>query len=236
MRDAGVARFPGARGRIPNFTGAEAAARRLAGTPEWEYAGFLKANPDLPQLPVRAAALSQGKVVYVAVPRLAADLPFLSLDPDRVTVPPRKAVSIRGAASEGVPIGFDAMAPIDLIVCGSVAVNGKGVRIGKGGGYSDLEFALAREAGVIGDWTTVATTVHALQILDEDLPETPHDFRLDMIVTPDDIIRVAPHPGRPGPSGILWDELDKTKIAAIPELVRREKSRPDRGNSPHAHD
>jgi 5-formyltetrahydrofolate cyclo-ligase len=236
LRDAGVARFPGARGRIPNFTGAEAAAVRLAGTPEWERAGVLKANPDLPQLPVRAAALSQGKVVYVAVPRLAADLPFLSLDPDRLTVPPRKAASIRGAASEGAPAGFDTMTPIDLIVCGSVAVNRKGVRIGKGGGYSDLEFALGREAGVIGDWTTVATTVHALQVLDEDLPETPHDFRLDVIVTPDEVIRVAPRRGLNDPPGILWDELDKTKIAAIPELVRREKLRPDRGNSAHPHD
>jgi 5-formyltetrahydrofolate cyclo-ligase len=234
--DAGVARFPGARGRIPNFTGAEAAARRLGGTPEWERAGVLKANPDLPQLPVRAAALSQGKVVYVAVPRLAADLPFLSLDPDRLTVPARKAASIRGAASQGVPAGLDAMAPIDLIVCGSVAVNGQGVRIGKGGGYSDLEFALAREAGVIGDWTTVATTVHALQVLDEDLPETPHDFRLDIIVTPEEVIRVAPPRGLQGPPGILWDELDNTKIAAIPELVRQENLRPDRGNSAHKHD
>jgi len=236
LRDAGVARFPGARGRIPNFTGAEAAARRLAGTPEWGRAGILKANPDLAQLPVRAAALSQGKVVYVAVPRLADDLPFLSLDPDRLTVPPRKAASIRGAASEGTPVGFDAMTPIDLIVCGSVAVNRKGVRIGKGGGYSDLEFALGREAGVIGDWTSVVTTVHALQVLDEDLPETPHEFRLDLIVTPDEVIRVARRRGLHGPPGILWDELDKTKIAAIPELVRREKLRPDRGISAHSHD
>lgn len=208
----------------------------MAGTPEWERAGVLKANPDLAQLPVRAAALSQGKVVYVAVPRLAADLPFLSLDSDRLTGPPRKAASIRGAASEGVPVGFDAMGPIDLIVCGSVAVNRKGVRIGKGGGYSDLEFALGRQAGVIGDWTTIATTVHALQVLDEDLPETPHDFRLDLIVTPDEVIRVGPRQGLQGPPGILWDELDKTKIAAIPELVRREKLRPDRGISAHPHD
>jgi 5-formyltetrahydrofolate cyclo-ligase len=239
LRDAGVARFPGARGRIPNFTGAEAAARRLCGTPEWERAGVLKANPDLPQLPVRAAALSQGKLVYVAVPRLAADLPFLGLDPDRLTASPRKAASISGAASQGVPTGFDAMAPIDLIVCGSVAVNRKGVRIGKGGGYSDLEFALAREAGVIGDWTTVATTVHGLQVLDEDLPETPHDFRVDLVVTPEEIIRRVRKQGERGllgPPGILWADLDKTKIAAIPELRRREKLRPDRGNLPDLHD
>ena len=42
--------------------------------------------------------------------------------------------------------------------------------------------------------------------------------------------------GPQGPPGILWDELDKTKIAAIPELIRREKLRPDRGNSAHPHD
>ena len=99
---------------------------------------------------------------------------------------------------QGVPIGFDAMARIDLIVCGTVAVNRTGVRIGKGGGYSDLEFALAREAGVIGDWTTVATTVHDLQVLDEDLPETPHDFRVDLIITPESVIQVS---GRGGLRG-----------------------------------
>jgi 5-formyltetrahydrofolate cyclo-ligase len=52
MRAAGVARFPGAAGRIPNFTGAEAAAERLRGTPQWQAAGTLKANPDSAQLPV----------------------------------------------------------------------------------------------------------------------------------------------------------------------------------------
>ena len=35
MRAAKVARFPGAAGRIPNFTGAEAAAERLRARPAW---------------------------------------------------------------------------------------------------------------------------------------------------------------------------------------------------------
>ncbi len=71
MSAAGVARFPGAAGRIPNFTGAEAAAQRLRELPEWRAARGLKANPDLPQLPVRQRALEDGKTVYMAVPRLA---------------------------------------------------------------------------------------------------------------------------------------------------------------------
>src|ERR1700685_3362234 len=70
MRAAKVARFPGAAGRIPNFTGAEAAAERLRGLPAWAAAAALKANPDSAQLPVRQRALEDGKVVYMAVPRL----------------------------------------------------------------------------------------------------------------------------------------------------------------------
>ena len=49
----GVARFPKPRNRIPNFVGAEAAARVLAATDEWARAHVLKANPDSPQWPVR---------------------------------------------------------------------------------------------------------------------------------------------------------------------------------------
>jgi 5-formyltetrahydrofolate cyclo-ligase len=39
LQEEGAARFPGARGRIPNFRGAEAAAQRLAELPEWQAAG-----------------------------------------------------------------------------------------------------------------------------------------------------------------------------------------------------
>jgi 5-formyltetrahydrofolate cyclo-ligase len=79
-------------------------------------ARVLKANADAPQLPVRARALADGKLLYMAVPRLA----------------------------DG----------------GSVAVNREGVRVGKGGGFSDLEFALLAD----------------------------HDFRLDLIVAGEEVV------------------------------------------------
>ena len=41
IRAAGVARFPGVEGRIPNFVGAEAAAERLAATEIWRTAPYL---------------------------------------------------------------------------------------------------------------------------------------------------------------------------------------------------
>ncbi|MDX1657236.1 MAG: 5-formyltetrahydrofolate cyclo-ligase, partial [Nitriliruptorales bacterium] len=82
ISDAGVGRFPGAHGRIPNFTGAEDAAERLRDTDAWRSAATLKSNPDSPQWPVRQRALEDGKLVYMAVPRLREEQPFFLLDPD----------------------------------------------------------------------------------------------------------------------------------------------------------
>jgi 5-formyltetrahydrofolate cyclo-ligase len=217
-----VARFPGATGRIPNFAGAPAAAARLASLPAWRTAEVVKANPDAPQLPVRARALVDGKLLYIAVPRLTDDHPFIRLDPAKLEVPPRRAASIGGAARAGRPVAVAELQPVDLVVCGSVAVNRDGARVGKGGGFSDLEFALLVEAGLIGATTTVATTVHPLQLLEEALPETIHDFRLDLIVAGEEVIACR---RSQRPQGILWEHLDEAKVAAIPTLAARAPGR-----------
>jgi 5-formyltetrahydrofolate cyclo-ligase len=107
------------------------------------------------------------------------------------------------------------MPRVDVIVCGTVAVNPEGVRIGKGGGFSDLEFALLVEQGLVGEHTTIVTTVHKLQLVDEKLPETEHDFAVDVIVTPDEIVRTG---RRHRPPRVLWDHLDEEKRSAIPAL------------------
>jgi len=218
LQEAGAARFPGARGRIPNFTGAEAAAALLADQPEWRAARVIKANPDLPQLPARARALADGKRLYMAVPRLAAERPFVLLDPADLDVPPRRAASIKGAMELGRPAAIEEMDRVDLVVCGTVAVNRAGVRIGKGGGFSDLEFGLLVQAGLVDADTLLTTTVHPAQVLDGDLPETAHDFRVDLVVTPTEAIRTGALGGRP--PGILWDHLDDAKIAEVPVLAR----------------
>src|SRR4051794_41857298 len=81
MEREGVARFPGAEGRIPNFAGAKAAAERLSRHPDWIRAETIKANPDSPQTHARRLALAQGKFVVMAVPRLGAQHPLLVLAP-----------------------------------------------------------------------------------------------------------------------------------------------------------
>jgi 5-formyltetrahydrofolate cyclo-ligase len=216
----GVSRFPGPDGRIPNFVGAEAAAERLRELAPWRDAATVKANPDSPQLPVRQRALEDGKTVFMAVPRLAGELPFFRLDPGAIAVPPRKAASIKGASQHGEPVALEELEPVDLAVVGCVAVSTDGARLGKGGGFSDLEYALAYEAGLIDDHTVMATTVHERQVVDADrIPVTAHDVALDLIVTPERVIRCR-RGRRRGRPGIRWEELTDEKIAAIPVLRR----------------
>ena len=47
---------------------------------------------------------------------------------------------------------------------GCVAAGEDGARLGKGGGFADLEFALAAAAGLIGPHTVTVTTVHEIQL------------------------------------------------------------------------
>ncbi|HEY6275369.1 MAG TPA: 5-formyltetrahydrofolate cyclo-ligase [Streptosporangiaceae bacterium] len=219
MSAARVARFPGAAGRIPNFTGAEAAAERLRATPAWQAAGTLKANPDSPQLPVRQRALADGKTVYMAVPRLAGPEPFFALDPAHLAGPPRQAASISGAARSARRVTLAELAPVDLVVMGSVAVGEDGARLGKGGGFADLEYALATAAGLIGPATVCVTTVHELQLRPAGLiPVTDHDVPVDLIVTPERVIDCRPGRGPRPAAGLRWADLTEEKIAAIPLL------------------
>src|SRR5437016_14211604 len=80
----GAARFPGAYGRVPNFLGAEQAAQLLREMAVWRRALVVKVNPDAPQLPVRRLAVGEGKIVYMAVPRLRAGECFIEIGAQRL--------------------------------------------------------------------------------------------------------------------------------------------------------
>jgi len=217
LETAGAALFPGARGRIPNFRGAAAAADLLAASDSWRGARVLKCNPDSPQRPVRLRALREGKVVYMAVPRLREVRCFWELDPRRLREADlSRAATIAGASQLGRAVDPRRMPHVDLVVAGSVAVNGRGERVGKGGGYSDLEYAIGRELGFVDDATRVATTVHPLQLVDGALPVTEHDVRVDLVVTSEEVIAVR-SAGRQ-PRGILEDHLTSEIRAEVPIL------------------
>ncbi len=186
--------------------------------PEWQSARRIKCNPDAPQRAVRLAALQQGKTVVMAVPRLRAEKCFLRLDPRELQGKLARAATIKGASTLGVPVSPEQIGQIDLIVAGSVAVDERGARLGKGGGYSDLEFALARAVRVVGEKTPVVTTVHELQVVDDAIPMTAHDVPLDFVATPERVIRTRR--GRKKPGAIFWRELSKEQLAEMPAVAK----------------
>lgn len=217
LEESGSARFPfPPHGRIPNFAGADEAAERLADLDDWQEADVLKANPDAPQLPVRRAALRGGKTVYMAVPRLRDEKCFLRLDPDEINDIDH-ATTVGGSAEVGVQVAPEEMEPVDLVVSGSVAVTEQGARIGKGEGYSDIEFALLQEVGLVDAGTTAVTTVHELQVREyEGQPDT-HDVPMEWVITPDRTIETG---GGPRPEGLDWSLLDAERREEIPILKR----------------
>lgn len=216
LQASNAARFPGAWGRIPNFAGAARAAERVRTTELWQRAGVIKCNPDAPQLPLRKAALRDGKVVYMAVPRLRELECFIELDPARVGGDVGHAASIKGAFMYGRPVHPRDMPEIDLVVAGAVAVSRDGSRLGKGGGYSDLEYAILADLGKVGASTPVVTTVHPLQVHEEGLPMAVHDVPLDYVVTADDVIPCAGTYARP--DGVQWDLIPRDRLDEIPIL------------------
>jgi 5-formyltetrahydrofolate cyclo-ligase len=217
LEESGEARFPfPPHGRIPNFAGADRATERLTTTDAWTAAEVVKANPDAPQLPVRRAALRAGKTVYMAVPRLRDERCFLELDPEALA-DYDAATTVSGIGEHGRQVGPDEMPAIDLVVSGSVAVDESGARIGKGEGFSDLEWAVLRELGLVDGSTPVATTVHELQVREEEWLTDEHDVSLDLVVTPERVVAT----GVTGkPAGLDWSLLDETAVSEMPVLQR----------------
>ncbi len=209
-------------GRIPNFQGAEQAAARLAGLPEFRAARVVKVNPDSPQRPVRHHVLEEGKRLLMPTPRLRGG--FTLVDPTRLNQREiARAATIQGAFELGRTISLADVPTIDLIVAGTVAVAPNGARVGKGEGYSELEYATLRELGIVDDSIPIATTVHDLQLVPL-VPLEPFDVPIDIVVTPTQVIRSSGTP--PRPRGIMWQYLDSERLEAMPILAELRASLP----------
>ena len=173
----------------------------------------VKVNPDSPQRYVRKGLLDRGIAVITPTPRLRGG--FYRLDPG--TIPKDNywdAASMKMGGHWGEAVPLDQLPKIDAIVMGCVAVARDGRRLGKGHGYADLEYAILRELGQRA--VPLATTVHALQILEE-FPTEPHDVPVSIIATAAELIEIARPP--PAPSGIDWDRLTAEQLTEMPVLA-----------------
>ena len=215
LEEHNLARFPRpVYNRIPYFVGAEEAAVRIRGLKEFTDADVVKVNPDAPQAHVRQIVVEEGKTLLMPTPRISAG--FLKLDskhiPKQMT---RKAISIAGAFKLGQKTPVSQLPHVDLVVAGSVAVSLKGGRIGKGEGYSEIEYGILRENGLVDDNIKIATTVHDCQLV-ETFPVEKHDLPIDYILTPTKLYETKTRLTRP--KGIYWELVTPAMLRKIPIL------------------
>jgi 5-formyltetrahydrofolate cyclo-ligase len=103
-----------------------------------------------------------------------------------------------------------------IVIC--VAVTRAGGRTGKGGGFADLELGIFRELGKVKPGAPIVTTVHALQVVDDDrIVMLGHDSALDWIITPDDVIEIRTQYAQP--TGMDWDIVQPDQYKNIPFLT-----------------
>ncbi len=206
--------------RIPNFVGADVAAKRLSELDAWKRARVVKCNPDPPQIPVRLRALYDGKLLFAPVPELTEGFPYVRLDPEVLRskgVSFQLAATSQGYVAHGQPVGFEEMPRLDFCVVGCVAVTRAGGRTGKGAGFADLEAGIFRELRLVDDATPLATTVHSSQLVpDERVVMVAHDNPLDYIATEFELVETRTAYSRP--KGVAWDQVQPDQYRDIPFL------------------
>jgi len=158
----------------------ELVADRLLGLPEVAEAGIVMAfssfGSEVPTDPLIARLCDRG--VTVGLPKIVErELEVRSFRPGD----PTTATSF--GALEPTDGALIEPATIDVIVTPAVAFDRTGRRIGYGGGFYDRFFSLTGSTAVrVGVGT-------GLQVVAEDLPSGHFDLRVEVIVTPDEVIR-----------------------------------------------
>ncbi|TRY75192.1 hypothetical protein TCAL_10433 [Tigriopus californicus] len=214
--------------KIPNFRDSDKATNRLTDHCIFERAQVVKVNPSLAQLTLRRHILSKtDKLLIMPSKTLRSQSICLSLDGEGQTEKWCYDSSFQsGANRNSTPLSFTDWPPglfIELFVVGSVAVSPQGVRLGKGLGLDELEWAILWQLGAVNKSTVVATTVHESQIVsDQELPESlmnACDLPVELIVTPDRTIQVEKPLSKPNKGQVDWDHFDESKVKDVPILA-----------------
>jgi 5-formyltetrahydrofolate cyclo-ligase len=140
-------------------------------TPGGVVAAYVSLGTEPPTGPLLSALTGAGARVLLPVLGEDGDLDWAAWEG-------RLEAGRRGTQQPpGLRLGRDAVTRCDLVVVPAVAVDVRGVRLGRGGGAYDR--ALRRATG-----TTVAL-LHDGELVDR-LPEEPHDVRVSAAATPAD--------------------------------------------------
>jgi len=154
--------------------------RRVLGLPEVEAAStvlaFSSFGSELPMLPLIEALVARG--IRVGLPVITGDEIIA-----RAWRPGEPTTTTSFGAEE--PAGGAPIDPvsIDVIVTPAVAVDRAGRGVGYGGGFYDRFLPRTRASAAR------VAVVLAAQLVDGDLPAGSFDLPVDVIVTPDEVIR-----------------------------------------------
>jgi 5-formyltetrahydrofolate cyclo-ligase len=199
---------------IADFAGSAAATGLLVEDPRYVAASTVLVTPDNGLRRLRERVLRDGR--RLLVPTCGIGRGFLLLDGSACSA----EEAVLGSTMEAIdelarPVTLREIAAAarpDLLVTGALGVTAAGLRLGKGRGYFDLEWAMLREVGAVEADAPVAVLVHDVQVVDEELPVEVHDVVADLVVTP--TRRIAT-----GRTGARAARLERERIT--PEMLAR---------------
>jgi len=181
----------GEAGRPPLFPGAGRAAERLRRLQPYRLARVLAVGPEPCLLQARINALNDNKGLLAATPGLKQGL--VRLTPQDVPLPARsKALRGWSLAGSGFPLRLPNSRPgkAEMLLGAALAVDRRGRILGDGRGLLDLTWALLMRLKVINAETPVVLLAAEEQIVEE-LPSDPWDLVADLVVTPNQTLRMA---------------------------------------------
>lgn len=167
---------------------ATAIAAQLCNTPDVRRAATVAAYVSVSDEPGTGPIIERlhGLGRRVILPVL---LPDNDLDWATYTGAENLARARRGLLEPVGPLlGADAIAAADVVLCPGVAVDGTGMRLGRGGGSYD------RALGRVPVGTFVCVLLYDGEIVDV-VPADEHDRRVSAVATPTGVTRFPPAPG-----------------------------------------
>ncbi|KAI3389229.1 hypothetical protein SNEBB_007778 [Seison nebaliae] len=187
--------------------------------PFFNEATKIKCDPDFAYLPLRLKIVTQNKELFIPNSRNHNSILYSISVPVHFKNDKSYAsylVSSKGMREFGKPVHQSELPKLQVLVVAAVGVDLCGNQIGKGGSFSDMEYCVLREYGVITDDTVVVSFVDDNQIYKGIIPSTKmneHDIVIDVIVTPTQIIRTTPN--RKKPTGIIWNKISRRQYRRI---------------------
>ncbi|KAB8164256.1 5-formyltetrahydrofolate cyclo-ligase [Streptomyces sp. 3MP-14] len=168
---------------------AEALAERALELPELAEAGTVAAYVSVGREPGTGPLLRalRERGVQVLLPVLLADndLDWAEFEGHGRLVEAEHAGRVRLLEPSGRRLGPDAVTWADTVLLPGLAVDGRGVRMGRGGGSYDRALARLAESGA--DPALVAL-VYGHEVVDV-VPDEPHDRRVHAALTPEGVHR-----------------------------------------------